>query len=111
MSAPVSNLYSVEQVAELLDVHVKTVRRYVRDGRLKAKRIGKEYRIARGDLEAFAGPVQAPAKDVVRTRHVIVSSIFDVDAISSGDSERITTFIMASLHTRRGEGYILDSRN
>jgi excisionase family DNA binding protein len=98
-----SNLYSVEQVAELLNLHAKTVRRYVRDGRLKAKRIGKEYRIARADLEAFAGAVQPAAKEVPRTRHVIASSIVDVDAISSRDSERVTTFIMASLNSRKGE--------
>ena len=40
-------LYSVEQVAERLGLHVKTVRSYVREGRLKAVRIGKQYRIGR----------------------------------------------------------------
>jgi excisionase family DNA binding protein len=30
-------------------LHVRTVRKYVRDGRLKAVRIGKQYRIARDD--------------------------------------------------------------
>ena len=64
-----SNLYSAEQVAEMLNLHVKTVRRYVRDGRLKAKRIGKEYRITRADLEAFAGEVRPAEKEVPRTRH------------------------------------------
>ncbi len=43
-------LLSVEQVAELLGLHVRTVRNYVRDGRLKAVRIGKQYRITRTDL-------------------------------------------------------------
>ena len=99
-----SNLYSAEQVAEMLNLHVKTVRRYVRDGRLKAKRIGKEYRITRADLEAFAGEVRPAEKDVPRTRHVIASSIVDVDAISGNDSDRVTTMIMASLNARRGEG-------
>ena len=99
-----SNLYSAEQVAEMLNLHVKTVRRYVRDGRLKAKRIGKEYRIARTDLEAFAGEVQPPGKAVPRTRHVIASSIVDVDAISIKESDRVTTMIMASLNARKGEG-------
>jgi len=98
-----SNLYSAEQVAELLNLHVKTVRRYVRDGRLKAKRIGKEYRITRADLEAFAGEVRPAEKDVPRTRHVIASSIVDVDAISGTDSDRVTTMIMASLNSRKGE--------
>jgi len=98
-----SNLYSAEQVAELLNLHVKTVRRYVRDGRLKAKRIGKEYRITRADLEAFAGEVRPAEKDVPRTRHVIASSIVDVDAISGNDSDRVTTMIMASLNSRKGD--------
>lgn len=47
--------YSVEQVAELLGLHVRTVRSYAREGRLRATRIGKQYRIAREDLEAFMG--------------------------------------------------------
>ncbi len=99
-----SSLYSAEQVAEMLNLHVKTVRRYVRDGRLKAKRIGKEYRITRADLEAFAGEVRPAEKEVPRTRHVIASSIVDVDAISTSESDRVTTMIMASLNARRGEG-------
>ena len=99
-----SSLYSAEQVAEMLNLHVKTVRRYVRDGRLKAKRIGKEYRITRADLEAFEGEVRPAEKEVPRTRHVIASSIVDVDAISPRESDRVTTMIMASLNARRGEG-------
>ena len=98
-----SQLYTVEQVATLLDLHVKTVRRYVRDGRLKARRIGKEYRIARADLDAFAGGATTPAP-VSRTRHVIASSIVDVDAISPDESQRITTMVMAAMNARKGEG-------
>ena len=54
-------LYSVEQVAESLGLHVRTVRNYVRDGRLKAVRIGKQYRIARADLDALTGQKAAAA--------------------------------------------------
>jgi excisionase family DNA binding protein len=96
------HLYTAEQVADLLDLHVKTVRRYVRDGRLKARRIGKEYRIAREDLDEFAGG-STTDKPVARTRHVIASSILDVDAISPDESDRITTMVMAGLNARRGE--------
>ena len=101
---PAPNLYTAEEVAELLNLHVKTIRRYVHDGRLKARRIGKEYRIARTDLEAFAGvSVAAEPKPVVRTRQVLASSIVDVDAISPDETDRITTMVMASLNSRRGE--------
>jgi len=95
-----TQLYTADEVAGLLNLHVKTIRRYVRDGRLKARRIGKEYRIARADLDDFAGETRAL---VVRTRHVIASSIVDIDAISPDESHRITTMIMASLNSRKGE--------
>jgi len=98
------HLYSVEQVADLLNLHVKTVRRYVRSGRLKAKRIGKQYRIARVDLDDFAGTDRTVnAEPVARTRHVIASTIVDADVVSPEVSERITTMLMAALNSRKGE--------
>jgi excisionase family DNA binding protein len=89
--------YSVEQVAELLELHVKTVRGYVRDGRLNAVRVGKQYRISREDLAEFTGGAPEPVR---RTRHVEASSIVQVDAISRESTDRLTTLVMAAL---RGE--------
>jgi excisionase family DNA binding protein len=48
-------LLSAQQAAEILGLQVRTVRQYVRQGRLPGVRIGKQYRIARADLEAFSG--------------------------------------------------------
>jgi excisionase family DNA binding protein len=59
---------TVRQVADLLGLHIKTVRGYVRDGRLKATRIGTSYRITRTDLAAFTGgPVGASARETRQT--------------------------------------------
>src|SRR4051794_39027576 len=97
-------LLTVDEVAQRLNLHAKTVRRYIRAGRLKAKRIGKEYRITRTDLDEFGGGSVADDDPVPRTRHVLVSSIVDVAAISSEESHRVTTMIMAGLNARRNEG-------
>ena len=95
-------LYSVEQVANLLGLHVKTVRNYVRDGRLKAVRVGKQYRITRADIEAFAGgSLPAPAR---RTRHVEVSSIVEIDAISPEAADRVRNLLMGAANSR-GAGH------
>jgi excisionase family DNA binding protein len=95
-------LYSVEQVAERLGLHVRTVRNYVRDGRLKAVRIGKQYRIAREDLEVLTGrPTTTPSEDARRHRHVEVSSIVQVDAIDQDTANRVATMVMASLNGRQ----------
>jgi excisionase family DNA binding protein len=98
-------MYSVEQVAGLLGLHVKTVRGYVHDGRLKAVRIGKQYRIAAADLEDFTGhPVAAPARETARRlRHVEVSSIVQIDAISPAGMSRLTTTVMAAVTARSSD--------
>jgi excisionase family DNA binding protein len=90
-------LYSVEQVAERLGLHVRTVRHYVREGRLKAVRIGKQYRIAREDLEALTGlpAVALDPEPVPRHRHVEISSIVEIDAIGPDTAIRITNGLLA----------------
>ncbi len=102
--APPKQLFTVDEAAQRLNLHVKTVRRFIRDGRLPAKRIGKEYRITRAALDEFGGTVaDSGSPTVTRSRNILVSSIVDVDAISAEDSQRITTLIMAGLNARRGE--------
>lgn len=88
-------LYTVDQVASLLGLHVKTVRGYVRDGRLRATRIGKSYRIARADLEAFAGgPVEREPPR--RSRGVEVSTVVEMSAVSPELMTRLAAAVGAA---------------
>ncbi|TWD83451.1 excisionase family DNA binding protein [Kribbella amoyensis] len=87
-------LLSVDQVADRLGLHVRTVRNYIRDGRLKAHRIGKQYRIAREDLEEFTGTSVAPG---AAGRSVEVSAIVQIDAIDKAGADRISTYVTATL--------------
>jgi excisionase family DNA binding protein len=98
-----SELYSVEQVAERLGLHVRTVRGYVRDGRLKAVRIGKQYRIARADLETLTGVPMPPtvAENAGRHRQVEVSSIVQIDAIDADAAGRVANTLMAATNGHR----------
>jgi len=43
----------VEDIARELDLHVNTVRGWIRDGKLKATKVGRDYRIKREDYEKF----------------------------------------------------------
>lgn len=90
--------YSVDQVADLLGLHVKTVRAYVREGRLAATRIGKQYRIRRQDLEEFTGgplggeePSTGP-----EAPHAEVSSIVQVDGVDPATADRLITLVTAA---------------
>lgn len=96
--------YSPDEVAELLGLHVRTVRRYIREGRLGAKRIGKQYRIAAAELSDFLGAeaTRPQQPQISRSRRVIVSSIVDIDAISREESDRLIRPLTAVFNTARG---------
>ncbi|MFI6230354.1 helix-turn-helix domain-containing protein [Micromonospora echinospora] len=90
-------LYSVEQVAERLGLHVRTVRGYIRSGRLRAVRIGKQYRITEADLAALTGR-PAPRAGAVA---VEVSSIVQVDGVDRAAADRLGTLLLAGAKTVR----------
>jgi excisionase family DNA binding protein len=50
--------YKAEDLAEKLDVNIMTIYRYIKAGRLKAYKIGKEYRIDKVEFNNFLSRVQ-----------------------------------------------------
>ncbi|WP_433021856.1 helix-turn-helix domain-containing protein [Kribbella sp. CA-294648] len=94
-------LLSVEQVADQLGLHVRTVRNYIRDGKLDAVRIGKQYRISREDLEAFTGAAVGSGE-----RQIEVTSIVQVDAIDRPGADRISKHLDAAM----GQGGLARAR-
>lgn len=95
-TAPSEELYTVEFVAERLKLHAKTVLRSIREGRLKATRVGKAYRIRAADLEAFTGlpanaaaPVQAPS----------TTCIVDIPGVGPDAAQTWARMVPAALNT------------
>lgn len=69
-------LCTVEFAAEQLKLHPRTVHRFIHEGRLPARRIGRAYRIRRSDLNAFAGlPAAATAATASLTSFVDVPEV------------------------------------
>lgn len=48
-----NNLFNVNQAAYILKVHPLTIRRYIREGKLKAVKVGGNVRIDEKDLQDF----------------------------------------------------------
>jgi excisionase family DNA binding protein len=96
-------LLSVEQVAGILTLNVRTIRNYVRSGSLKATRIGKQYRIGLADLEAFTGrPVESHVERVLSPGgRVEVSSVINMEGVTPALASRITNMLMATANVLR----------
>ena len=95
MSGP---LYTVEQAADRLKLHPKTVLRMIHDGRIKAARIGKAYRIAGDDLDAVAGVVRAETRESPDRATVIA----DFGDLSPDLASRLGNTLAAMLNNREG---------
>jgi excisionase family DNA binding protein len=98
-------LLTVDAAAALLQLHPKTVLRFIRDGRLRAGKVGKGYRILRSDLQAFAGA--ANALTVPRAR---VTSIVDVADVDATEVQRLSNVLLGASNSRdiRAEAISLD---
>ncbi|MCO5154093.1 MULTISPECIES: helix-turn-helix domain-containing protein [unclassified Shinella] len=85
-------LLTVEQAAQQLNLHPKTVLRYIHDGRLPATRVGKSYRILRVDLDALAGVASGGSEADGSAR---TTCITDIPDITLEAAERMATFLQA----------------
>ncbi len=96
-----SELCTVDFAAERLKLHPKTILRFIHEGRLKATRIGKAYRILRSDIEALAGqpaPAESPAEDARMT------CIVDVPGVGPELAQKWARTLPAVLQGRRRDG-------
>jgi excisionase family DNA binding protein len=84
-----SEWYSLDEVADRLGLHVRTVRGYVRDGRLGAVRIGKQYRVSAADLRALTGASGRAGTP----RRVEATSVLDVEGIDPEAADRLESLI------------------
>lgn len=87
--------YSVEFAAERLKLHAKTVLRFIHEGRLRATKVGKQYRILRSDLEALAG---APPRAESPARATCIVDVPDIDAERA---RRLAAFLPAAVNPQR----------
>jgi excisionase family DNA binding protein len=105
------NFYTVEEVAGMLSMHPKTIRRYIREGRLAATRIGKSYVIHGHALSRFTesgtshedstGPVHMCNGDTIC--EVTVSTVVDIGLVGSERCTRIVNTLIAALNSKSTE--------
>lgn len=102
--------YSVEKISELLQMHPKTIQRYIREGRLKAQKIGKSWRVSGHDLSVFIeGGKNEGADSTIRSDgqrspvSVMISSVIDIDGIDRMESIRIINTVTAAMNSKPAE--------
>ena len=102
--------YTINQVSEKLDLHHKTIRNFINMGKLKASKIGKQWRISEEDLNSFMGINKNPAGEEVIEfstsgaqavsidRRVRVSTVVDIEAVCKEEYIYISNTLIAIMN-------------
>ncbi|MDD5703194.1 MAG: helix-turn-helix domain-containing protein [Dehalococcoidales bacterium] len=109
----VEKFYSVDQIAKMIEMHPKTVQRYIREGRLKAQKIGKAWRVTGHDLSTFVEGTEgtgtsdaSPGLQAIlgaAGKSIKVSSIIDIPVKNSSEAVQIMNWITSSMNSRSSE--------
>jgi len=96
-------LLSTKQVADRLGVDTKTVLRYLRQGKLKGSRIGRDYRIAEGAVATLLSTA-APAAEPATATAALVTAVVNQ---KGGVGKTTTTFNLGVALQRLGRRILL----
>ena len=94
--------YTVEQVADMLSLHPKTIQRYIREGKLRANKIGKSWNITKHDLNVFTKKADS-GEETNSKEKTVVSSVVDIFVHDLEDSSRIVNALTATLNCKPQE--------
>ena len=85
---------TVTEAARRLRLHPRTVLRFIRDGRLKAARVGKGFRILPTDLAALTGVEPEP-----EVRPTVIAAV-DLGEVDPEGARRWTAAVNGAFHAR-----------
>ncbi len=100
-----NDYYTVEQISNMLNIHPKTIQRYIREGKLRATKIGKGWRITGHDLSTFteSNSYETPASGNRPLHTITASSVIDIITGGKEDAIRIMNTLTASLNAKPSE--------
>jgi excisionase family DNA binding protein len=71
-------LLTVAEAAELLKLHPQTLRRWIHQGKLSARRIGRQFRLPAHELETILRPTQIDADEMLPMERAALAGFGDL---------------------------------
>lgn len=110
--------YTIDQIADILGMHHKTIRKFITEGKLRANKVGKQWRISGHDLSLFmednnvniksnnklkSEKIEFSNGDVDsnnRTSKINVSTVIDINEVDIEEHRRISNTILALMNSK-----------
>lgn len=103
-----TKLYSINDLSKILDLHPKTILRFIHEEKIMARKIGRTWRISEDNLKAFChcelsgkqNPELSPKYDTLKDR-IRISAVIEIIEQNSEEASRISNSIIAMLNSER----------
>lgn len=110
--------YTIDQIAEILGMHHKTIRKFITEGRLRANKVGKQWRISGHDLSIFMENSNLSISSKVEKKgdeagisisnlvennepnKISVSTVVDIKDIDTEEYRRISNMLLAVMNSK-----------
>lgn len=105
-----STYYTVEQISEMIGMHPKTIRRFIREGKLVGNKVGKQWRIEGHELSRFMegnkdklssyemqDEVSEDSNFEKEERRITASAVIDIEVLDREESMNISNMLMAAM--------------
>jgi excisionase family DNA binding protein len=100
-------LYSIEDLTGILKLHPKTILRFIHEGKLAARKIGRAWMVSEGDLKNYVhGELSGRAEGVEApnvlplSERITVSAVVEIDEQGSDEAGRVSASFMAMLNCK-----------
>lgn len=104
-----SQFFSVEQLSEILNLHPKTIQRFIREGKIKGTKIGRSWKVHTKDLKEFT---HSELSDIPRLDDKVeysiqpsidriqVSSVIEINEKEPDEASRLSNSLMAMMNCK-----------
>lgn len=113
--------YTIEQIAEILDMHHKTIRKFITEGKLRANKVGRQWRISGHDLSIFVEDNNVNIKRECKTENsniefstnnissdnriskMNIATVIDINDVDVEEYRRISNTLLAAINSKQAK--------
>lgn len=110
--------YTIDQIAEILGMHHKTIRKFITEGKIRANKLGKQWRISGHDLSLFmennsfkignersieSEPIEFSNGNIDtnnKFNKINISTVIDINDVNIDEYRRISNMILALMNSK-----------
>ena len=110
--------YTIDQIAEILGMHHKTIRKFITEGKLRANKVGKQWRITGHDLSLFMedntvnvrnknkwdseniefSTINTESKNI--DSKISISTVVDIKDVDLDEYRKLSNMLLAVINTK-----------